>query len=64
MKRRARFLLAPAFAARSAVGRPVRTTAGLALAAMSGTRSTREYRAKDASKYYSKFDVAVQVKID
>jgi NAD(P)-dependent dehydrogenase (short-subunit alcohol dehydrogenase family) len=40
---------APASAARSAAGRPARTTCGLAPAAMSGTRSTREQSARRAS---------------
>src|SRR5205085_3389641 len=49
MKRRARFLLAPASAAHSAAGRPVRKTSDLAHGAMGGTLSTLGECARRAS---------------
>jgi hypothetical protein len=49
IKKKASVRPALAFGARSVVGRPARTTAGLARAAMSGTRSTREESARRAS---------------
>jgi hypothetical protein len=49
IKKKASVRPALAFGARSVVGRPARTTAGLARAAMSGTRSTQEESARRAS---------------
>jgi hypothetical protein len=48
LKRKAPTTLAAAFDARFAVGRPAKTTAGLALAAMNGTRLIPEECARRA----------------